>query len=328
MTEPELQRTVDHLAFVRQQRDGARTEVRRLRRERDEARAELDEVHARFSAHMATAQEEMDAAVGDAPVCCTAAQPCEQAGPASLDPPADDRDRWVDLLRPLVHRAVSEQVASWEETFPEGNPGTVVGLPDAVLVATQAVVDAGWRPAEPIESLVERSSLGTPEARAARESVPEETARAVVERIQAAEPAAEPNALREFREQLAAIEHERWAHWQRYLHSKCEQREDGSLVIPAGYVANLERQIATPYADLSEREKDSDRDQVNRYLPWLLHRPAVEAPTREELANLCERALRDSSDTGEQRYSVRAKALAAALVSVGVRVRDDEGGQE
>lgn len=68
-------------------------------------------------------------------------------------------------------------------------------------------------------------------------------------------------------EQLAAIEHERWADWQRYMHSRCQRNEDGSLTIPAASVAHWERQIATPYAELSEPEKESDREQVYRYLP-------------------------------------------------------------
>lgn len=67
-------------------------------------------------------------------------------------------------------------------------------------------------------------------------------------------------------EQLAAIEHERWADWQRYMHSKCESYSDGGLWIPAELVEHWERQIATPYAELSEREKESDREQVRRYL--------------------------------------------------------------
>ena len=69
----------------------------------------------------------------------------------------------------------------------------------------------------------------------------------------------------ELREQFAAIEHERWAGWQAYMHGLCERREDGALIIPADRVAHWERQIATPYADLTEREKDSDREQVDRY---------------------------------------------------------------
>jgi hypothetical protein len=71
-------------------------------------------------------------------------------------------------------------------------------------------------------------------------------------------------------EWLAAIEHERWAHWQKYVHDHCERQEDGSLVIPAALVARWETQIETPYAYLSEQEKSSDRVQVLRYLPVII----------------------------------------------------------
>ncbi len=73
-------------------------------------------------------------------------------------------------------------------------------------------------------------------------------------------------------EELAALEHERWASWQRYLHSKCRPHigQDGgmtgALVIPAELVERWERQIDTPYADLSEREKESDRAEVRKYM--------------------------------------------------------------
>jgi hypothetical protein len=70
-------------------------------------------------------------------------------------------------------------------------------------------------------------------------------------------------------EALAAIEHERWAHWQRYVHSKGERRADGTLVIPAELVKRWDAQIATSYSDLSEPEKVSDREQVARYLPLI-----------------------------------------------------------
>lgn len=70
-------------------------------------------------------------------------------------------------------------------------------------------------------------------------------------------------------ERLAAIEHERWSDWQRYLHSLCRIRDDGSLVIPVEHVERWERQMLSPYADLSEREKQSDRDQVARYWPLI-----------------------------------------------------------
>lgn len=71
-------------------------------------------------------------------------------------------------------------------------------------------------------------------------------------------------------EQLAAIEHERWAHWQRYVHDQCERQDDGSLVIPAELVARWQTQIETPYAELTDEEQESDREQVRRYLPVVL----------------------------------------------------------
>lgn len=66
---------------------------------------------------------------------------------------------------------------------------------------------------------------------------------------------------------LAAIEHERWCHWQRYMHSKGKRERDGSLTLPAELVSRWEHQISTPFSQLTEAEKDSDREQVRRYLP-------------------------------------------------------------
>lgn len=68
-------------------------------------------------------------------------------------------------------------------------------------------------------------------------------------------------------DELAAIEHERWSHWQRYMHSKGVRQADGSLVLPAELVERWERQAATDYDDLPDKEQESDREQVNRYLP-------------------------------------------------------------
>jgi len=71
-------------------------------------------------------------------------------------------------------------------------------------------------------------------------------------------------------EQHAAIEHQRWADWQRWMHDQCRRNEDGSLTIPAELVERWERQIATPYEELTEEEKESDRLQVHRYLSLLV----------------------------------------------------------
>lgn len=79
---------------------------------------------------------------------------------------------------------------------------------------------------------------------------------------------------KELREKLAAIEHERWADWQRYVHSVCYENKGiggeptGELIIPSELARGWERQIGTPYQELTEKEKDSDREQVDRY--WQL----------------------------------------------------------
>lgn len=71
-------------------------------------------------------------------------------------------------------------------------------------------------------------------------------------------------------EQLAAVEHERWSHWQRYMHGKGERQPDGSLVIPPQLVTRWERLMATPYEELTNAERESDREQVRRYLQTII----------------------------------------------------------
>lgn len=71
-------------------------------------------------------------------------------------------------------------------------------------------------------------------------------------------------------ETLSALEHDRWAHWQNYLHSKCKENDDGSLTIPKELVEKWNAQIQTSYSDLTEKEKESDREQVMKYLHYIL----------------------------------------------------------
>jgi hypothetical protein len=80
---------------------------------------------------------------------------------------------------------------------------------------------------------------------------------------EATDPLRDPSLL----EELAALEHDRWSHWQRYLHSKCQPGADGTLTIPADLVAHWAAQMTTEYSALTEEEKESDREQVRRYLP-------------------------------------------------------------
>ena len=72
-------------------------------------------------------------------------------------------------------------------------------------------------------------------------------------------------------DELAAIEHERWSHWQRFLHSQCiAHGDDGSLLMPGHLAKRWAMQFSTPFHSLSEAEKNSDREQVQKYLPTII----------------------------------------------------------
>ena len=70
-------------------------------------------------------------------------------------------------------------------------------------------------------------------------------------------------------EALAEKEHASWAHWMEYLFSKCQPLIGAgyALVIPDELVQRWTRQADTPYAELTEQEKQSDRDEVAHILP-------------------------------------------------------------
>jgi hypothetical protein len=80
-------------------------------------------------------------------------------------------------------------------------------------------------------------------------------------------------------EQLAAKEHSSWARWQDYFFSKCHMYVAGEHLnyshakayfsLPRDLVERWKRQINTPYAELLEAEKQSDRDEVSHILPLI-----------------------------------------------------------
>jgi hypothetical protein len=78
-----------------------------------------------------------------------------------------------------------------------------------------------------------------------------------------------------FYEALANLAHEQWSGWMDYFIGNCQEKDDGSLTVPAGYVAALRRQMTTPYHELSEAEKDSDRKEADKIIELLC---TLEAP--------------------------------------------------
>lgn len=87
---------------------------------------------------------------------------------------------------------------------------------------------------------------------------------------------------RELIEQLADAEHASWAHWMEYLFSVSTMHADGSCTIPSASVQHWQRQVRTPYDNLTEREKQSDRDEVAKILPFIHAAAQAEARGREQ----------------------------------------------
>jgi hypothetical protein len=70
----------------------------------------------------------------------------------------------------------------------------------------------------------------------------------------------------DIREQLAALAHAQWSSWMVYLFNLSHSNGDGTITIPATLVARWQGQIATPYQELTEREKNSDREEADKVL--------------------------------------------------------------
>ncbi len=68
------------------------------------------------------------------------------------------------------------------------------------------------------------------------------------------------------RERLSDKQHEIWSHWMAWVFKICPANEDGSVTISPELVQRWTRQINTPYAELSEGEKESDRHQADKIL--------------------------------------------------------------
>lgn len=79
-----------------------------------------------------------------------------------------------------------------------------------------------------------------------------------------------PPASPDLREALAALCHEQWSGWMRYLFGKTEPHGIGTTrLIPAWATERWRRQMETPYADLSPEEKESDRKEADKFLALL-----------------------------------------------------------
>ena len=73
-----------------------------------------------------------------------------------------------------------------------------------------------------------------------------------------------------FKEKLANLCHEQWSGWMGYLFGKCVKLPNGKMVMPKWAVERWSWQMITPYSKLSGAEKDSDRDEADRFIKLIL----------------------------------------------------------
>lgn len=71
------------------------------------------------------------------------------------------------------------------------------------------------------------------------------------------------------REALAEYAHEAWAGWMKYMFGKSTESSMGYVEIPAELVQRWQRQMNTPYSELPENEKESDRAEADKMLAIL-----------------------------------------------------------
>jgi hypothetical protein len=85
------------------------------------------------------------------------------------------------------------------------------------------------------------------------------------------------------REALAAYAHEAWAGWMLYLFRFGAVDKYGAFTINADKVERWQRQMRTPYAELSETEKASDRAEADKMLAIVgVRLAALEAQARRD----------------------------------------------
>lgn len=95
--------------------------------------------------------------------------------------------------------------------------------------------------------------------------------------------------MNELREKLAELAHEQWSGWMRYLFDNGVFNSDGTWTMPAQAVERWGRQMRTPYSELSEDERNSDRNEADKMLAVIETAPPhkfLDAADLEHWANL------------------------------------------
>jgi len=71
------------------------------------------------------------------------------------------------------------------------------------------------------------------------------------------------------KDSMAAAQHLIWSNWMKHQFDQGTFNEDGTWTMPKEKVERWQRQMNASYADLTESEKESDMDQVERMLSFI-----------------------------------------------------------
>jgi len=77
------------------------------------------------------------------------------------------------------------------------------------------------------------------------------------------------------REKLAELAHSQWSGWMKYLFSKGTFNKDGTWIMPAWAVERWSHQMQTSYPQLPESEKESDREEADKFLAVINSPPEI-----------------------------------------------------
>jgi hypothetical protein len=86
----------------------------------------------------------------------------------------------------------------------------------------------------------------------------------------------------QIRENLAEYAHNAWAYWMQYMFSKMKFNPSRGLIMPAWAVDRWSRQTATEYKNLSEKEKESNRQEADKMIAILGEKKCQKDSTRSE----------------------------------------------
>lgn len=75
--------------------------------------------------------------------------------------------------------------------------------------------------------------------------------------------------LSKHRDDLADLCHKQWSGWMGYLFTKGHVESHIGFVLNADSVERWRRQMVTPFKDLSEPEKESDRKEADKFITLL-----------------------------------------------------------